>query len=114
MKSIERSLHKYFNGTGPKVSVQEIGIYATEYGDDLVNTLFKILNNILDFYTGNESLERLHDAFMYINIIIANAESLDRAYLSRRLVRLTNKIETIKEERKSHFNNPQKANALTI
>lgn len=110
MKSIERSLHKYFNGTGPKVSVQEISIYATEYGDDLVSALFKILNNILDFYTGNESLERLHDAFKYINIIIANAENLDRTHLSRRLVRLSAKIDTIKEERKNKFNNSEKAN----
>ena len=109
MKSIEKSLHKYFNGVGPKISVQEISIYATEHGDDLINTLFKILNNTLDFYTGDSSLEPLHDAFKYINIIIANAEKLNRTYLSRRLVRLTSKIETIKEERKNKFCNPEKA-----
>lgn len=105
MKSIERSLQKYLTGVGPKVSIQEVSIYSSEHGDDLVDILFKILNSVLDSYTGEYSLERLKETFIYLNVIIANAETLDRNHLTRRLYRLSNKIETIKDERKKSFNN---------
>lgn len=105
MKSIERSLQKYLTGVGPKVSIQEVSIYSSEHGDDLVDILFKILNSVLDSYTGEFSLDRLNETFIYLNVIIANAETLDRNHLTRRLYRLSNKIETIKAERKKSFNN---------
>ena len=54
MKSIDRALIKYLTGTGSKVSVQEISIYATKHGDDLIDTLFSILNKELDSYTGEK------------------------------------------------------------
>ena len=107
MKSIERSLQKYLMGPGQKVSVQEVGIFATEHGNDLVETLFKCLNCAIDEYTGEYSLDRLLDAFMYLNVIIANAEELDRKHLSRRLNKLSSKIERIN---KLHEANEQKDN----
>ena len=109
MKSIERSLQKYLMGTGQKVSVQEVSIFATEHGDDLVETLFKILNNAIDDYTGEHSLDKLLDAFMYLNVIIANALELDRKHLSRRLNKLSSKIERIKEEKSKNFQNIDKS-----
>ena len=81
MKSIDRALIKYLTGTGSKVSVQEISIYATKHGDDLIDTLFMILNKELDSYIGDHSLEKLTEAFNYMNVILANAEELNRKYL---------------------------------
>ena len=110
MKGIERSLQKYITGAGPKVSIQEVSIYAHDNGDDLVDTLFKILNNVLNDYMGETSLQKLHEVFIYLNVIIANAEKLDRVHLSRRLYKLSNKIETIRYERRNVFLNPEKTN----
>ena len=58
MKGIERSLHKYITGAGPKVSIQEVSIYAVEHGDDLVDILFKCLNSVLNDYIGECSLQK--------------------------------------------------------
>lgn len=108
MKSIDRALIKYLTGTGSKVSVQEISIYATKHGDDLFDTLFSILNKELDSYTGERSLEKLAEAFNYMNVILANAEELNRKYLLKRLNKLANKLDRIEEERKGVFQNPEK------
>ena len=74
MKSIDRALIKYLTGTGSKVTVLVISIYATKHGDDLIDTLFMILNKELDSYTVDHSLEKLTEAFNYMNVILANAE----------------------------------------
>ena len=108
MKSIDRALIKYLTGTGSKVSVQEISIYATKHGDDLIDTLFMILNKELDSYTGDHSLEKLTEAFNYMNVILANAEELNRKYLLKRLNKLSTKLDRIEEERKGVFKNPEK------
>ena len=108
MKSIDRALIKYLTGAGSKVSVQEISIYATKHGDDLIDTLFSILNKELDNYLGDKSLEKLHDAFHYMNVILANAEELNRKYLVKRLNKLSNKLDRIEAERKGVFKNPEK------
>ena len=108
MKSIDRALIKYLTGTGSKVSVQEISIYATKHGDDLIDTLFMILNKELDSYTGDHSLEKLTEAFNYMNVILANAEELNRKYLIKRLNKLSTKLDRIEEERKGVFKNPEK------
>lgn len=111
MKGIERSLHKYITGAGPKVSIQEVSIYAVEHGDDLVDILFKCLNSVLNDYIGECSLQKLHEAFMYLDVIIASAEELDRVHLTRRLYKLSNKIENIRYERRNVFLNPEKVNS---
>ena len=103
MKSIDRALIKYLTGTGSKVSVQEISIYATKHGDDLIDTLFSILNKELDSYTGDKSLDKLTEVFNYMNVILANAEELNRRYLIKRLNKLTTKLERIESERKNIF-----------
>lgn len=108
MKSIDRALIKYFTGTGSKVSVQEISIYATKHGDDLIDTLFSILNKELDSYTGDKSLDKLTEVFNYMNVILANAEELNRRYLIKRLNKLATKLERIESERKNVFKNPDK------
>lgn len=108
MKSIDRALIKYLTGTGSKVSVQEISIYATKHGDDLIDTLFMILNKELDSYIGDHSLEKLTEAFNYMNVILANAEELNRKYLLKRLNKLSTKLDRIEEERKGVFKNPEK------
>ena len=95
MKSIDRALIKYFTGTGSKVSVQEISIYATKQGDDLIDTLFSILNKELDSYTGDKSLDKLTEVFNYMNVILANAEELNRRYLIKRLNKLGNNHDVV-------------------
>ncbi len=108
MKSIDRALVKYLTGTGAKVSVQEISIYATHNGDALIDTLFNILNRELDFYVGEKSLDKLKEAFGYMDIILANATELNRRYLLKRLNRLETKLGRIEYERRNVFSNPNK------
>ena len=59
MKSIEKSLTNFLNGTAPRVSEEELVNYAAkskEKANEIIDILFRVINYDLDNYNGSKSL----------------------------------------------------------
>ena len=92
MKSIENALQKYFFSTGKKVPVQEINIYAKEHGNELVNTLFKILDGKLDSFQEEQDIDKIKQIYIYLEIINISAEGLNRKKISQKINKVYRKL----------------------
>ena len=65
MKSIEKSLTNFLNGTAPRVSEEILVDYASKSKDkanEIIDILFRVINYELDEYNGTKELE------IYLNV----------------------------------------------
>mgnify|MGYP002853161556 CR=1 FL=1 len=105
MRSIEKALLNYVQGKGAKVSNETLCFYAEKDPNAVINLLFKIINQELDQTRGVGTLERVRDLFQYIQVILINFEQVNRKIVIRKLKKLDEKIDRLKEENRNKFIN---------
>lgn len=103
MRNIEKSLTNYVRGKGPIISEEILCDYADKSADDMINILFKIINDELDSVTGVDSLDKVRELFNCISIVLNNSDDVNRKVVIRKLHKLDEKIDRIKSENKKKF-----------
>ena len=104
MKSIEKSLTNFLNGTAPRVSEEILVDYASKSKDkanEIIDILFRVINYDLDAYNGVKSLERIRDLLKCISTVMVNCESIDRGIVSRKTHKLDYKLEHLTDSNKN-------------
>ena len=109
MKNIEKSLTNFVKGKKPTISEESICAFANKNANEIINILFKVINEELDSIKGTESIGKIKELFRCINIVITNFDDVNRKIVSRKLQKLDEKISRLKEENKYKFANINKA-----
>ena len=113
MKSIEKSLTNYLNGTAPRVSEEVLINYASKSSDkanEIIDILFNVINYDLDSYNGEKSLEKIRDLIKCINTVMLNNSDVDRGIIARKTRSLDYKLEHLTDSNKAKIINFDKAN----
>ena len=103
MRNIEKSLASYVKGTGPKLTDDDLCNYLDKDANEIINIIFKIINDELDNMTGTKPLDGVRELINFISIILSNNDEIDRKIVSRKLSKLDEKIDRIKIENKNKF-----------
>ena len=113
MKSIEKSLTNFLNGTAPRVSEEELVNYAAkskEKANEIIDILFRVINYSLDNYSGTKSLEKERDLLKCVSTVMVNSDDIDRGIVNRKTQRLDYKLEHLLEYNKSKILDRDNAN----
>ncbi len=106
--SIEKALKSYLKCTGRKVKEKEFFEYAEGNGDAAFNVLFVLAEEEIETITESKALDRVVEVLRLGELIINNIEGIDRSALSRKVVRLQQKLDRILIEQKKKFSNINK------
>ncbi len=109
MRNIEKSLTSYVKGTGAIIKDEALYAYAKKDVNEMINILFKIINEELDKTTGSTSLDRVIELFHRVQYLLKNYEGVDRKLVAHRLHKLDEKIDRIKGEKRNKFTDVDKA-----
>lgn len=109
MKNIEKELNNFINSRGSKVSDKDMIEEANKEPTATIMLLFKVINKQLDKLTGEETFEKTKILFNYVKEIIENCDGINRKLLIRKLARLDEKIDRMKQENRKKFVNVKKA-----
>ena len=104
MKSIEKSLKNFLDGTAPRVSEEILIDYASkskEKANEIIDILFNVISDDLDEYKGNKSLEKVRDLLKCISTVMLNSEDINRGIISRNVRKLDYKLEHLSESNKN-------------
>lgn len=110
MKSIDKTLSDYVKKHGQIISNDELLLWAKRDPNAAINTLFAISTEVVEDYTGEEKLDRLIKLLNFSLTIMLNIEGVNRKIVSRKVQRLYEKVERVKEEKKKKFKNIKQAN----
>ncbi len=106
MKNIENRL----KGTSSNpISSKELASFASRNGDKLVDILFKLLNEILDSYQGYQDLSVIDKYLEYFSVVLTSTSDINKKALTRRLAKLTSKIDRIIGEHSSKWINREQS-----
>ena len=105
MRNIEHLLQVTVQTNMPVLKKEEVCALAIEEGDDFVNVLFHVINTTLDQYDGTGSILSLKQIFGYLNTVVLNISDLNRKIIERRLKKLIEKLDTLKEENQKKYKN---------
>lgn len=103
MKSIEKSLANFLNGTIPQVDEEDLINYASkseENANDVIDTLFRVINNNLTSYSGEKSLKKIRTLLKLVSTIMLNSEGVDRGIVNRKVRQLDYRLEHLMESNK--------------
>ena len=109
MKNIEKELNNFINSRGSKVPDKDMIEEANKEPTATIMILFKVINKQLDKLTGEETFEKTKILFHYVKEIIENCDGINRRLLIRKLARLDEKIDRMKNENRKKFVNVKKA-----
>ena len=109
MRNIERALTSYVKGNGPKVSNATLNTFAEKDANSLINILFDIINDELDNIKGAIPYDKIKELLKEINIIIGVSNDVNRKIVSRKLNKLSEKIERLQVEKRRRIQHPEKA-----
>ena len=104
MKSIEKSLTNFLNGTAPRVSEETLVEYASnsrEKANEIIDILFCVINYDLDNYNGSKSLEKIRDLIKCVSTVMLNSDEVDRGIIARKTLKLDYKLEHLTEFNKN-------------
>lgn len=107
MKRYEKAIIKSIENQR-RLPKQEFASYLDEYGSDILDRLFVLINKRLDDYYGDSTFTDLDLAFSYLEKTLSNTE-YDRKLIARKINKLDEKISTIECERKKKFSNYKKS-----
>lgn len=103
MKNIEKSLINFLKGTAPRVSEEELVAYASrskEKTNEIIDILFRVINDYLDEYTGSNTLEKIRDLLKCVSTVMLNNDGVDRGIIARKTQKLDYKLEHLTESNK--------------
>ena len=109
MRNIEKSLINFVKGTGPIISDEDLSLYTSKKqkdktkADEIINVIFKIITDELESYNGYKSLDTLCELVEFASNLLSDNDDIDRKIVARKLTKLDEKIDRIKEENKSKF-----------
>ena len=111
MKSIDKTLKDYVSKHGQIISNEDLLLWARRDPNAAINTLFAISTEVIESYTGEEKLDRVVKILNFSLLIMYNLENVNRKIASRKVQRLYERIERVKEEHKKKFKNTTLANS---
>ena len=106
MKSIEKSLTNFLNGTAPRVSEEQLVEYASrskEKANEIIDILFNVINYSLDIYTGSKTLEKERDLLKCVSTVMLNNSDVDRGIVARKIHKLDYKLANLSEANKKRI-----------
>lgn len=109
MRNIEKALQKFAEGKGPRVGYKILCDNKSKTSNELINILVQLINEDLDKFTGDSSLEKSIDLLNSIIVIVENCDDINRKIVTRKLHKLSEKISRIKEEKRNTLENYKKA-----
>ena len=113
MKSIEKSLTSFLNGTTPIIDVESIIAYARKSDDkanETIDILFCVINEDLNRYKGIKSLEKIRELLQCVSTVMLNADGVDRKIVARKSKSLNYKLEHLIESNKKIIVDLESAN----
>ena len=100
MKNIENRL----KGTSSNpISGKELVSLASKNSDRIIDILFKLLNESLDTYQGNEDLSMMYTYLNHLEAIITATSEINKKAIGRRLAKLAAKIDRVILERSKNW-----------
>ena len=109
MQNIKKTLTNYVHGKGPKVKNNTIQTCAEKDANKTADILLKIINDEIDKIDGTESLDKVRELINLIETLLSTSEDINRKIIMRRLHKLDEKIDRIKEENNKKILNSKKA-----
>lgn len=112
MKSIEKSLTNYLNGTVPKVSNEELIKYSFESKEkvkDIIDILFRVINYNLDSYNGDKPLDKIRELLGAVTAVMLDNNDVDRKVIARKARSLDYRLDNLIESNKAKIKDKNKA-----
>lgn len=106
--NIEKALRNYLKGNGPKVKNKDFWEFAQKDGNAVINVLFKLANEEIDSMHNKKTLDRVVEVLKLGEIVLQNAEGLNRKLIARKIYKLQEKLDRILSEGKRKFSNINK------
>jgi len=106
MKSIEKSLTSFLKGNSPRVSEEDLCLYASKsekHANETIDILFSVINDYLDYYTGSSDLSKVRDLLKCVSTVMLSNDLVDRGIVVRKISKLNYKLDHIGEEHKKRF-----------
>ena len=110
MRNIEKALTDYVNHKKNKCSYSMVEEKAKKNSNAVIDILFCVINKKIDEVRGTETLERVIILLKYIDTIVMTQDSVNRSIVSRKLLKLNEKITRIQGENEKKFINIKVAN----
>ena len=106
--NIEKALRQYLKGTGPKVRESEF--YDCTFGDGnaTINVLFRLVNEEIDSITEQHALDRVVEVLKLMETTLSIDDGVNRKIVSRKLLKLDEKMDRILAEGGKKFSNLNK------
>ncbi|MBQ6323377.1 MAG: RNB domain-containing ribonuclease [Bacilli bacterium] len=109
MKNVEKKLANYIKGTQSEPKEQELIEWINKDANELINILFRLLNNCVENINGDKDVKKELDLFKYLSAVIHNSDEVNRGIIIRKLTKLDEKISRLKEEKRNKFFNVKRA-----
>lgn len=106
--NIEKTLSNYLKCKGPKISDRDFCNYAETTDKDIVNVLFKLINEEIDTIDEKKELDRVVEVIRLLELVMSNGVEVNRKIVARKIKKLNEKMDRIMDENKRKFSNPRK------
>lgn len=106
--NIEKALSNYLKCKGPKISDRDFCNYAETTDKDIVNVLFKLINEEIDTIDEKKELDRVVEVIRLLELVMSNGVEVNRKIVARKIKKLNEKMDRIMDENKRKFSNPRK------
>lgn len=109
--NIEKALSNYLQRKGPKISDRDFCTYVENTDKDIVNVIFKLINDEIDAIDEKKELDRVVEVIRLLELAMSNGTEVKRKVVSRKIKKLNEKMDRIMLENRSKFSNPRKINS---
>lgn len=109
--NIEKALSNYLQRKGPKISDRDFCTYVENTDKDIVNVIFKLINDEIDTIDEKKELDRVVEVIRLLELVMSNGAEVKRKVVSRKIKKLNEKMDRIMLENRSKFSNPKKINS---
>ncbi len=98
--STEKSLKQFLNKNGPKIKYESLLSSCNDNPDNLINIIFKAVNEEIDNINEHKALDRVVEILKYIEIAIGNNDNINRKIVNRKVTKLIEKLSRVLDEKK--------------
>lgn len=109
--NIEKALSNYLQRKGPKISDRDFCTYVENTDKDIVNVIFKLINDEIDTIDEKKELDKVVEVIRLLELVMSNGAEVKRKVVSRKIKKLNEKMDRIMLENRSKFSNPKKINS---
>ena len=106
--NIEKSLRNYLNSKGPKIKYDSFCVLAENNSNELINVIFKLVNEEIDSMNDTKILDRVVELLKYVEVIIGNCDDTNRKIVIRKIHKLLEKLPRNLEEGRRKYFKPKK------